>query len=253
MSDFNDFAKALPAYVQFEGPQAFTFFDDFVDLNVSGTGGAAKWRLFETAAGSTQLLDVSTYANGVLQLAFSSPTDEDVISLIVNAGILGNATQQNQPIRFGCRFNMSVATTQNLFIGLSVSDTSIEASFPSSAVGFEVNAADGDGTVDVVTRKGSGTAQTVSNVATLAAATWCRAYFDFWPTTGNTDSGRLDYKLHTNGAFSEGSLTVVDEFPDNVVLYPTIQTQIEGTTSPSTYIDWVYCQALRDDYVEGTG
>src|SRR3990167_10847161 len=145
MPDFNDLNKALPAFVWNEGPQAWTFWDDFNDFNVSGTGGAAKWRLFETAAGSTQLLDVATYRYGVLQLAFSSPTDEDVISLIANAGLLANATQQNLPIRFGCRFQIGDANSADLFIGLSILDNSIAAGAPADYVGFKVVAGDADG------------------------------------------------------------------------------------------------------------
>ena len=84
-------------------------------------------------------------------------------------------------------------------------------------------------------------------------ATWVRCFFEFYPTTGNTDSGLLYYTVHTNGTKSTGVITVADTFPDNVLIVPTIQVQNGSTDADATYVDWIYAHAVRADIADGTG
>lgn len=252
MADYNDFQKGAPTMVYGEGPQDWLFFDDFNDLSVSATAGAAKWLLTETAAGATELLDTAA-GFGILEFTFTAtPTDEDVIQFQANSGIKIQDLAPNTPIRFGARFKTADVSHNDLHIGLSIIDASIAASEPADIAAFRIVAADGDGQLDLLIQKDS-VEQVTSGIVTLADDTWCRVFFEFWPTVGNTDSGLLYYTVHSGGTRARGTLTITNTFPDDVVIYPTIGAQIEGTDADVYSVDWIYCHAIRAPYVEGTG
>lgn len=252
MGDYNDLLKGAPTFEWHNGPRDWQFFDDFNDLNFSATAGLAKWRLTESAAGATELLDDGA-GGGILEFTFTAtPTDEDVIQLQANSGIKVSDLQANTPLRFACRFKTADVSHNDLHIGLSIHDASIAASEPADIVAFRIVAADADGQLDLLVQKDS-VEQVVAGILTLADDTWCRAFFEFWPTNGNTDSGRLDYWVHSGGTYVKGTLTVVNCFPDDVVIFPTISAQIEGTDADVYSFDWVLAHAVRADYVDGTG
>ena len=252
MGNYNDLQKAMPTMVFKEGPQDVLVWDDFMGFNMSATAGLADWLLTETAAGATELLDTAA-ANGILEFTFTAtPTDEDVIQIQRNSGFQIDSLKANTPFRFGCRFKTADVSHNDLHIGLSIIDASIAASEPADIVAFRIVAADGDGQLDLLVQKNSAE-QVSSGIVTLADDTWCRAFFEFWPTTGNTDSGILYYEVHTNGTVARGTMTLVDTFPDDVVIYPTIAAQIEGTDADVYSFDWIYAHGIRADYVAGTG
>jgi hypothetical protein len=252
MGSTNDFLKSAPTFEYGNGPNDWLFWDDFNDLNASATAGAAKWLLTESAAGATQLLDTAA-GFGILEFTFTAtPTDEDVIQFQANSGIKIQDLAPNTPIRFGCRFKTADVSHNDLHLGLSIIDASIAASEPADIAAFRIVAADADGQLDLLIQKDSAE-QVTSGIVTLADDTWCRAFFEFWPTVGNTDSGTLYYKVHSGGTLARGTMTISNTFPDDVVIYPTISAQIEGTDADVYSFDWIYCHAIRADYVDGTG
>jgi hypothetical protein len=253
MNTTQAFQDGLPTFVMNSGPQDWCFFDDFNDLNISTTSAAAKWTHLTTDAGNTARLSL-TEGGGVLALAYSSPTDEDVIHLAANAGIItGTQLKSGTPIRFGCKFKATDPTAGcDIHIGLSIHDTSMAAGAPADWVGFRVLAAETTGDLNLVVSKDS-VVQMVDPICLLSDATWVRAFFEFWPTVGNTDSGTLYYEVHHNGSVTKGSLTVSNTWPDDVVIFPLIQVQVEGTDEDVLNVDWIYAHAIRADYVDGTG
>lgn len=252
MGNYNDFGKTMPNMIFNDGPQDILVWDDFMGFNMSATAGLNDWLLTESAAGATELLDTSA-ANGILEFTFTAtPTDEDVIQIQRNSGILVNTLKANTPVRFGCRFKTADVSHNDLHIGLSIIDASIAASEPADIVAFRIVAADGDGQLDLLVQKDS-VEQVASGIVTLADDTWCRAFFEFWPTNGNTDSGTLYYTVHSGGTKAVGTMTIANCFPDDVVIYPTISAQIEGTDADVYSFDWIYMHAIRAESVDGTG
>lgn len=250
MPDYNDFGKGAPTIVYGEGPQDWQFFDDFNDLNVSGTAGAAKWRYDKTAGGATALLDADL-GGGVLELT-QAANDDDVISLFANSGFLLNTggLANTASVRFGCRFQVTDADDCDIHIGLGIYDASMKASEPADWIGFRL--IDGDGNLDVRTGKDS-TYQTFDSVIAVADATMVRAFFEFTPTGGNMDSGTLRYTIHSNGTVVRGQQTITNCFPDDVIIYPFIQFQNGAASADVAKVDWIYAHCIRAVYTEGTG
>lgn len=243
-------------YVYGNGPETWRFWDDFNDLNISASGasfsGTERWSHLSTDSGNTAKLD-GTLSGGVLALTMSTPTDEDVISLIGNTGIIsGTFCQPNTPIRFGVRAQFADVSHNDVHLGLSIFDHSMAASAPADWVGFRCLASEGAGELNFVTSKDS-VVQQVDPVCILGDATWFRAFFEFWPITGNPDSGILYYKVHSGGSVYRGNLSVANTWPDDVWIAPLIAVQIEGTDGDVGYVDWIDVQAVRADYVDGTG
>lgn len=252
MGNYNDFLKGAPTMEYGNGPRDLVFFDDFFGISSSATAGAATWLLTETAAGATQLLDTGA-SGGILEFTFTAtPTDEDVIQFQANSGFKIQDLAPNTPIRFGCKFKTADVSHNDLHIGLVIIDPSIAASEPADLVAFRIVAADADGQLDLIVQKDS-VEQVQTGIVTLADDTWCRAFFEFWPTVGNTDSGTLYYTVHSNGTMARGTMTITNTFPDDVVIYPTIGAQIEGTDADVYSVDWIYCHAIRPEYTDGTG
>lgn len=256
MGDYNDFGKGAPTFVYGDGPSDWLFFDDFNDLNISASGASQsfteRWSHLTTDSGNTAKLS-ATLDGGMLTLAYSSPTDEDVISLIANSGITtGTFCKANTPVRFGARFRLADVSHNDFHIGLSIFDQSMAAGAPDDWVGFRCLASEGAGELNLVVSKNA-SVQMIDPVTTLADATMARVAFEFWPTVGNTDSGLLHYTVHTNGTKTTGTLTVANTFPDDVWIAPLIQVQVEGTDEDIAYVDWIYAHAIRANYVDGTG
>lgn len=252
MGRYNDLLTVSQAWDYANGPRVWNFEDDFNDLNLSATAQLAKWTYLSTDSGNTALQSI-TKGGGVVVLAFSTPTDEDVIHLAANTGLItGTDCQPNTPIRFETRFQLADVSHNDLHIGFSIHDTSMAASEPDDWVGFRCLASEGAGDLNLIVRK-NGTSQQVDPVCTLADATWVRAAFEFWPTTGNTDSGTLYYTVHTGGSVYRGTVTVANTWPDDVFIAPFVQVQIEGTDGDAAYVDWIKASAVRAEYVDGTG
>jgi hypothetical protein len=251
MGDYNDFNKRAPTWVYGEGPQDWFFEDDFNELNVSGTRGAAKWTLDKTDAAATALLD-QDLGGGVLELT-QAANDNDVISLFASSGFqlstqgLANAIS----VRFGCRFQVTDADDCDIHLGLAPYDASMVASENNDLIAFRL--LDGSAGLDLRVGK-DGTYQTGDNLIAVADATMVRAFFEFIPTSGNTDSGTLYYTIHSNGSrILSDKLTLTNTFPDDLVIFPFIQFQNGAASADVAKIDWIYAHCIRAAYTEGTG
>jgi hypothetical protein len=234
-------------FVYEQGPTDWVFYDDFNDLNISATSGAAKWTLLETAAGATELLSL-TETGGVLELT-QAANDNDVISLIANSGFKLSDLKVGSPVRFGARFKVTDADDCDIHVGLSIHDTSIVASAPADYIAFRL--ADGDAGLDLVISKDSALT-IVDDFCDMADATYARVFFEYFPGLV-TDIGRLDYVVHTNGVTRRGSVDANGNFPDDVVIFPTIQFQNGAAAADVANVDWIYAKAERAAYVNGTG
>jgi len=242
-----DFARSAPTFEMGNGPNDWVFFDDFNDLNISATSGAAKWTLLETAAGATELLSL-TVQGGVLELT-QAANDNDVISLIANSGIRVDQLKAGEPIRFGARFKVTDADDCDIHIGLGIHDTSYVASAPADYVAFRL--VDGDAGIDLVASKDSATT-VQDNIIAAADDTFVRAFFTYTPTSVQ-DIGTLAYQIHSNGTYREGRFNTNGNFPDDVVIFPVIQFQNGAASADVASIDWIYAHAIRADYASGTG
>jgi hypothetical protein len=252
MGDYNDLLKGAPTFQWGNGPRDWLFFDDFTRFpQNSTTTGLSDWFFLETAAGATQTIDYAGGTGGGVLKLLQTTNDNDVISLQANSGIKLSMCEPGTPIRFGCRFQTADVDDVDLAIGLCIQDVSIAASAPADFCMFQLS--EGSAALKLVSSKGS-TTGSATGIATMADATWARVFFEFMPVTGNTDTGTLSYRVHTNSYDSKWqSINLVDTFPDNVLVVPTIQVQNGSTDPDASYVDWIYAHAIRSEYVDGTG
>jgi len=230
-----------------KGPDSWVFFDDFNDLNISATAGAAKWELLETDAAATELLDL-TVTGGVLKL-LQDNNDADVCQLEANAGIKVSDLKAGAPIYFGVRFKTDDADDTDLHMGLGIKSDTWQASAPADFCVFQL--VEGAATLNLRTSKDSVLTSALA-IATVADNTWVRAFFKYTPGT-TTDIGRLDWTVHSNGTKSEGYMDTNGNFPDDVVIFPVLVAQNGAAATDATSVDWVYAYATRAAYTDGTG
>lgn len=248
MARLNNIETEWPLMVHNAGPQAWVFFDDFNDGPFTSTTSAlGKWTLFETDASATELLDL-TVPGGVLKIT-QAANDNDVVSLIANAGIQVDALKTGETLFFGVRFKTEDADDVDLHTGLSIHDTSMAASVPADMAVFQI--VEGSASLNLIARKDA-TNTSALGAGTVADGTWVRAFFAYTPTSV-ADIGTLEYRIHSNGVMTEGELTTAGNFPDDVVIFPTFQVQNGAAAADVTHIDWMFCFATRADYVSGTG
>lgn len=161
------------------------WYDDF------HTFTAADWTVTETQAGATQAL--ATGHGGQLLLTNTS-TDNDVVSLQLGTTSFAFASGREAWMAFRVKGNE--ATNWEMFLGLSVTDTSPIASLPSEAVYFYK--ADDAATWAFGSRSGSASLQAVATVATAVADTFTtlQMYYD----------GKSTIQVYADGA-KVGTLT----------------------------------------------
>lgn len=243
--------KTAPEFVAFgdtlcEGPSEWIFFDDFNSgLDNNASSGLGKWFFLETAGGATQTIDIT--ANGGVLKLLQTTNDNDVISMQANSGVQTDSLKAGSPIVFGARFQTADADDVDWHIGLSIQDTSMAASAPADFVCFRIQ--EGTATLQLVVSKNS--TLTTANLGTVYDATWIRAFFSYVPTA-TTDIGTLTYEVHTNGSVYQGTLASDGNWPDDVVIFPTIQVQNGSTDADASYVDWIYAKGTRA-YTDGIG
>jgi hypothetical protein len=247
MGNASNFNTSAPQFEMWQGPRDWLFWDDFNDLNISATSGLARWTLLETAGGATELLSL-TETGGVLELT-QGATDNDVISLIANAGFKLSDLKAGEPIRFGCRFKVTDADDCDIHIGLGIHDTSYVVSAPADYIAFRL--VDGDAGIDLVISKDSSTT-IVDDFVDATDATYVRAFFEYFPSTV-TDIGKVVYDVHSGGVRRRGEVDANGNFPDDVVVFPVIQFQNGAASADVANVDWIYAHAIRNEYVNGTG
>ena len=239
--------RDIPFLQHGKGPDSWTFFDDFNDLNFSATVGLAKWTMVEDTGGSTELLSL-TQPGGVLEFT-PAAADDEVTSLHANSGVTVNALRAGESVFFGIRFKISAGANDNhIYAGLGIKDDDYTSN-PADFCMFQV--VEGSASLNLVCSKDS-SATTGSAIATVANNTWVRAFFKYTPTTV-TDIGTLEYIVHSNGTRTTGSINTNGNFPDDVVIFPIIQVVSGSTDQDVTSVDWIYAYASRADYTDGTG
>jgi hypothetical protein len=239
--------KTAPEFIPFVGPEEWIFFDDFNGpLGQSATSALEQWTFLETAAGATQLRDL-TVTGGVLLLT-QAANDNDVISLIANSGVKVSDLKAGEEVEFGIRFKVTDADDCDVFVGLSIQDTSIVASAPQDFVGFQI--VDGSANLNLtINKNATNTSQLGAGV--MADDTFARAFFRFTPTS-TTSIGDVEYEIHSNGSVTQGTVASAGNFPDDVVIFPAMQFQNGAASADVCAIDWIYAKGTRN-YTPGTG
>lgn len=233
------------------GPRDALFWDDFTDFNASTTQGAAKWDLFETAAGATQLISEVNTAIGALVIT-QAANDNDVVGLTANWGFRLDSTggqvllDGTRCLQFGCRFKTDNVDDVDLHIGLGIYDDSYAASAPADMCVFQL--AEGSASLKMMVSKNS-TTNSAPSLLTLSDNTWYRVWFEYTPNSATPSSGTLDVYVNGQRYLNQN----VSVFPDDVVLHPVIQVQNGATAADTTTIDWIYCHLVHANYVDGTG
>lgn len=221
-----------PSRFESQGPFVVRFEDDFFEYSASATAAAATYYVMETAAGATQLLSL-TDPNGVLNLT-QTTNDNDVISVFGNAGVLLNTCKPGSSLKFWARFSTADVDDVDLHIGFSIQDVSMQASVPADFCCFRLQ--EGSALLDLVASKNSNTS-VADNILTLADSTWVSVQFEFIPDAVTPSTGSLLYKVDTNNLHAEGSLSVVGNFPDDVVIFPVFQVQNGSTDADLSRLD----------------
>lgn len=175
------------------------WFDDFHKY------AAAEWTVTETQAGATQALATG---HGGLLLLTNTSTDNDVVSLQLGTTSFAFASGREAWMAF--RVRGSEATNWEMFLGLSVTDTSPIASLPSEAVYFYK--ADDAATWAFGSRSGSAALQSVSGIATSVANTFqtLQMFYD----------GKSTIQLYVDGA-KVGTISAAF-----ASLFPTVDLQV---------------------------
>ena len=238
-----------PEFVWDKGPSEWVFWDDFNDLSISATAGAAKWWLTETAAGATQLLSL-TESCGVLNLT-QTTNDNDVISIIANSGVKLTDMKAGEPLLFGCRLKTADVDDVDLHVGMGIQDASMQASAPADYIAFRLQ--EGGAGIDLVISKDS-VVQVIDNFINMADGVYARCFWAYSPAASpDQDTGTLQYSFHSNGVVKRGTVDINGVFPDDVVIFPLVQAQNGSTDADLTAIDWIYAKATRALWVDGTG
>lgn len=236
------------------GPVLCGFFDDFDGLNVSATSGAADWYVYQTGgSGAAYALD-TTRAGGVLKLTQSS-TDNDVLQFIRQCGIKTADLKAGDEVLFGCRVEMpATPADMDVFIGLfgSPSGTHDNDLVGGYVDGVGVKIAEGSAAMSLVCHKDSASDSSVS-IGTAVASTFARFDFKWVPNPTNKDSGQLHWRVNTNDIETSGQLAIVDNWPDDEVLFFNLFWQAGNTSAEIIRADWAYCFGRRAAFTSGAG
>lgn len=239
---------ARELWIPGEGPAFYTFGGRLDKLNFSATAGLADIDMLETAAGATELIS-QTEIFGAWELT-QAANDNDVISMRWNAPVRFDQLLANHLFEWWFRFKVTDADDCDVSIGFAPDNNSIEASEPTDI--WIVRLRDGSAGLDMRYGKDSSFGLD-DNMIALADATFCRGYVSWKPTPGNLDSGEMYYKIHSNGSVFEAKKNIVDQFPDDLPLFPVIQFQNGAAAADVFTGSWFYGHGVVANYVDGTG
>lgn len=167
---------------------------------------AGDWTLTETDAAATEAL---TTGHGGQLLVTNTGADNDVTSL--QLGTTSFTCAANRKMWMEWRVKASEATDFEIFLGLSVTDTSPVQSLPSECAVFYK--ADDAATWQFLTRSGSATLHAETGIATLTANTF--------QTLGMFYDGGNVLELYVDGVKVGGSSTLAF-----ASLFPTVDMRV---------------------------
>lgn len=235
-------------------PGDYLWVTDFNTLPTFGAAGAGDAVLTETNSAATELLD-PTEGGGVLKLTHTA-ADPDIIDIHYSAGppILSSGLYVSPGavcLEFGIRAKVSDVDDRDFFAGLSITDTD-QVTLAADCCLFRLLESEATGRLGLVSSKDS-VPQAATGLLALADATYFRAFFQFFPEVGNTDTGLLRYFIHSGGNMAQGQIEIENTFPDDVVIRPQIQDATGAASAMTASIDWAYCYGRRLAPVDGTG
>ena len=221
-----------------DGPETWTFFDDFSNgIHSSTTTGLAKWFLYESDAADTEVV-----ASNYLRILSNAGTSK--VHLSANRGITLNEMLAGSPIYFSARFRLKVASTASINIGLGIQDTnSYATSLPANFCTFQNTAS----TTLTLTATKSSVNSGTPTIGTIANVTWYRVAYQFTPEA-TPSSGML--KAWFNGeVVYEARVTT---YPDAVPIFPVIDVGL-GAAADYCDVNWLFARGTLPANVDGVG
>jgi len=202
------------------------YLQDFASIPVDDTTGfPTEWTATAVEVGAgTSIAALGTTVGGNLRIT-TAGNEDDGLALQLK----GEAFQFDsaKPLYFGCKMTISEATQTDLFLGLSITDTT-----PLGGVtdGHYFECLDGVTTISFVTEKDS--TETTTTVGTMTTA--ARIYEMYWDGT-------------TMFAWVDGTATALTQtnICDDEVLTPTIHYLNGSAAARTADIDWLRVIQLR--------
>lgn len=205
---------------------AFTFFDDFFRIDI--TGGDVGWVSTETEAGAGDAaITIDDAAGGVLKIV-NDAADDDSVELQWSSENFKLAS--GKPCWFEIRLKASDATQSDLAVGLYITDTTV-IDGGTDGVFFRKN--DGDANIMFVTEKNSTETET-DTTSDLADDTWVKLGFFF--------DGAGSVLAYVNGALKATHTTNIC---DDEELAVTIAWQNGAAAAKTLYVDYVKVVQVR--------
>lgn len=215
--------ESCPQLVALDPGVAFTFFDDFFSYFVQSSNHVG-WT--QTAVGSATV-SVDDAAGGILKIVNSS-ADNDSVEIQNNGEYFKLVA--GKPIWFEARVKASDATQSDLFVGLIITDTTINGGV-SDGVYFRKD--DGDANIDFCTEKNA-TETNTDTGADLAADTWVKLGFFF--------DGAGSVMAYVDGVLKATHTTNVC---DDEELAVSFAFQNGEAVAKTGYIDYAKCVQIR--------
>lgn len=193
--------ETCPQLAALDPATAFTFFDDFFRIDI--TGGDSGWISTETEGGAGDAaIAVSDAAGGVLTI-LNDAADNDSVELQWGSEHFKLATAK--PLWFEIRLKVSDATQSDFAVGLAKINTTV-IDTPADAILMKKD--DGDANIDFLTDK-DGTPTATDTTSDAVDDTWVKLGFFF--DGAGTAYGYVDGVLkatHTTNICDDEELAV---------------------------------------------
>jgi len=212
----------------------FCVFDDFLKADISETADLALWNATLVDGGSDdgEVLGVADGSVGGWLTCTTNDADNDLNNLQVN----GEAFQfaSGKPLYFETKLYVNDIDTQDLFVGLSITDATIIAG-GTDMVGFRIP--DGTAAQNFVclTEKDSSETTTDSNVAITAALATAKKLAFFFDGNGTVTFYIDDEQVAVH------TLTI----PDDEALTPSLEIRNASAAASTLSVDYVLCAQAR--------
>lgn len=198
--------------------KGFGFFDDYLNVPLSTT---TDKNATVTAAGTSTLSDGQL--EGGTMVMTPGTTENNGIQVQYGEGFY---LDDDSNIAFGARVALLDASQMDVFVGLSITDTSILASAPTDNIGFVV--VDESANINYIVNKNSAGA----NVATGSAAVDATYVRLECLITGEDTA-----KFYVDGVLKA---TATSGFPNDEVLAPSLAVLTGAAAANTLSVDWSY-------------
>jgi len=227
--------------INFEGFQnacmpddVFCLFDDFLKADISETADAALWNatLVDGGSDSGEVLGVADGSVGGWLTCSTNDADNDMNSLQVNGESFQLAS--GKPLYFETKLYVNDIDTQDLFVGLSITDATIIAG-GTDMVGFRIPDGTSSQNLTCLTEKNSSETVTDSGIAVTASLATAKKLAFFFDGDGTVVFYIDDEQVASH------TLTI----PDDEALTPSLEIRNASAAASTLYVDYVLCSQAR--------